>query len=206
MFTEKGIFIKQLVGPTDGCGAVQQCAPGPEGHLITTECSTNNIHCLKIYRYKPCECHRYRPGSSKRPETPNRYQVRKGGEESKTSQPSISYEKQSWGDSDKPVKCTCCHTWIINQEPFNSFFYLCGFSWTIMILIILIRIDWLKRIEKINGWLHWIQWWVVSCVAPTHIVYTQHISCLQPTCLSSTGITSQCRNHKCMTRTFCIGN
>ena len=95
MFTEKGIFIKQLVGPTDGCGAVQQCAPGPEGHLITTECSTNNIHCLKIYRYKPCECHRYRPGSSKRPETPNRYQVRKGGEESKTSQPSISYEKQS---------------------------------------------------------------------------------------------------------------
>lgn len=76
MYTDKGQFIKQLVGPTDGCGSVQQCTAGPEGHLITTEYSTNGIHCMKIYRFKDCECHSYRPGSSKRPQTPNTYQVK----------------------------------------------------------------------------------------------------------------------------------
>ncbi|KAF6017876.1 hypothetical protein EB796_023815 [Bugula neritina] len=75
VFTESGGLVKKLIGPTDGCGSVQQCATGPEGHLITTEYSVNNIHCMKIFRYNECECHRFRPGSSKRPPTPNRFEA-----------------------------------------------------------------------------------------------------------------------------------
>ncbi|XP_067946654.1 tripartite motif-containing protein 3-like isoform X2 [Watersipora subatra] len=77
VFSDKGMYIKQLIGPTDGCGSVQQCATGPEGHLITTECSSTSTHCFKIFRYRECECHRYRPGSMKTPITPNKFPVSK---------------------------------------------------------------------------------------------------------------------------------
>lgn len=70
MYSDKGELLRRLVGPTDGCGAVQRCVVGPEGHLITTEFSANGLHCLKIYRYKDCQCHKTRPGSSKREATP----------------------------------------------------------------------------------------------------------------------------------------
>lgn len=66
LYTERGVLLKQLICPTDDAGAVQTCALGPEGHLVVTEFSVLGNHCLKIFRYRNCPCHRNRPGSSKR--------------------------------------------------------------------------------------------------------------------------------------------
>lgn len=72
LYTERGVLLKQIVCPTDDAGTVQTCALGPEGHLVVTEFSVMGTHCLKIFRYRPCPCHKNRPGSSKRrtPTTP----------------------------------------------------------------------------------------------------------------------------------------
>ena len=67
LFTERGILLHQLLGPIDDAGSLHACAVGPEGHLVTTEFAVNGRHCLKIFRYRNCECHRTRPGSSRRP-------------------------------------------------------------------------------------------------------------------------------------------
>lgn len=66
LYTERGALVEQLVGPTDDAGSGQACAVGPEGHLVTTEFTTNGAHCLKIFRYRDCECHKQRPNSSKK--------------------------------------------------------------------------------------------------------------------------------------------
>lgn len=66
LYSERGVLLKQLVGPSDEAGAVQTCAIGPEGHLLATEFSVSGPHSLKIFRYKRCVCHLTRPGSSKR--------------------------------------------------------------------------------------------------------------------------------------------
>ncbi|XP_013419779.1 tripartite motif-containing protein 2 [Lingula anatina] len=66
VYSERGQLLLQIVGPPDLTGSVQTCAIGPEGHLVVTEYSTNGDHCFKIFRYRDCECHRYRPGSSRR--------------------------------------------------------------------------------------------------------------------------------------------
>lgn len=66
LYSERGVFLKQLVSPSDEAGSVQTCVVGPEGHLILTEFSVSGPHCLKIFRYKTCYCHITRPGSSKR--------------------------------------------------------------------------------------------------------------------------------------------
>ena len=66
LYTERGVFQTMLVGPTDGIGSVQSVVITPKGHLVVTEFSNNGPHCMKIFRYKDCECHRTRPASSKR--------------------------------------------------------------------------------------------------------------------------------------------
>ncbi|KAJ8315523.1 hypothetical protein KUTeg_007673 [Tegillarca granosa] len=66
VYSDKGVFIKQLLCPTDEAGAIQACAVGPEGHFIATEFSVDGPHSLKIFRYLQCVCHLTRPGSSKR--------------------------------------------------------------------------------------------------------------------------------------------
>ena len=74
-YSETGTFMSQVVNPSDSVGPVVACAVGPEGHLLLTEYSLNGIHCIKVFRYKDCECHRQRPGSAKRasrPPTPTR--------------------------------------------------------------------------------------------------------------------------------------
>ncbi|WAR08073.1 TRIM2-like protein [Mya arenaria] len=66
LYTERGILLQQILCPTDDIGTVQACALGPEGHLITLEYSIMGQHSLKIFRYRPCDCHASRPNSSKR--------------------------------------------------------------------------------------------------------------------------------------------
>ncbi|XP_074640078.1 uncharacterized protein LOC141898140 [Tubulanus polymorphus] len=66
LFSERGQLLLQLAGPTDDVGAAQTCMIGPEGHLVVTEYTSNGNHCLKIFRYRDCECHPHRPSSSKR--------------------------------------------------------------------------------------------------------------------------------------------
>lgn len=66
LYTERGVLLQQLLCPTDDAGCVQTCALGPEGHLIVSEFSIIGQHCLKIFRYRSCTCHKSRPGSSKR--------------------------------------------------------------------------------------------------------------------------------------------
>ncbi|XP_041354251.1 tripartite motif-containing protein 2-like [Gigantopelta aegis] len=68
-YLEKGAFVERIVCPTDDVGTIQAICCGPEGHLVTTEFSVSKEHCLKIFRYLECECHRARPPSCKR--TPN---------------------------------------------------------------------------------------------------------------------------------------
>lgn len=72
LYTERGVLLQQLLCPTDDAGCVQTCALGPEGHMICSEFSIVGQHCLKIFRYRSCNCHATRPGSSKRrtPTTP----------------------------------------------------------------------------------------------------------------------------------------
>lgn len=73
LYTERGVLLKQIVCPTDDAGPSQTIGLGPEGHMITTEFSVLGQHCLKIFRYRECQCHYNRPGSSKRrtPTTPS---------------------------------------------------------------------------------------------------------------------------------------
>ena len=66
LYSDTGEFISEVLRPTDELGSVQGCAMGPEGHLVVTESSINGPHCLKIFRYGTCICHRSRGGSSKR--------------------------------------------------------------------------------------------------------------------------------------------
>ena len=66
LYTERGTLLEQLVGPADDAGSVQACVVGPEGHLVVTEFTGNGDHCIKIFRYRDCECHRQRPSSSKK--------------------------------------------------------------------------------------------------------------------------------------------
>ena len=66
LYSECGTLLQELIGPNDGAGAVQQCAVGPEGHLVVIEYTTNGAHSIKVFRYRECECHRTRPGSSKK--------------------------------------------------------------------------------------------------------------------------------------------
>lgn len=72
LYTERGVLLQQLLCPTDDAGSMQTCALGPEGHMIVTEYSIVGQHCVKIFRYRSCQCHATRPGSSKRrtPTTP----------------------------------------------------------------------------------------------------------------------------------------
>ena len=67
LYSERGVLLSQLLGPADDVGPVQNCHVGPEGHLVVTEFAGNGVHSLKVFRYRDCECHRTRPGSSKRP-------------------------------------------------------------------------------------------------------------------------------------------
>ena len=66
VYSERGVLLHHHAGPTDNVGAVQTVALGMEGHLVAAECATNGPHCVKIFRYNDCACHRDRPGSSMR--------------------------------------------------------------------------------------------------------------------------------------------
>ena len=66
VYTERGALVRHLAGPIDNVGPVQSIALGLEGHLVAAEMSANGPQCVKIFRYSECECHKKRPGSSKR--------------------------------------------------------------------------------------------------------------------------------------------
>jgi tripartite motif-containing protein 2/3 len=66
VYTERGALLQQMYSPIDDVGPIQTCALGPEGHFVATEFTSNGRHCLKIFRYRECECHKNRPISSKR--------------------------------------------------------------------------------------------------------------------------------------------
>lgn len=66
IYTERGVMLQQMYSPIDDVGAIQTCALGPEGHFVATEFTANGRHCLKIFRYGECECHKNRPPSAKR--------------------------------------------------------------------------------------------------------------------------------------------
>ena len=72
LYSKRGILLNVIAGPVDDVGSVQTVALSSIGHLVVTEFTTNGPHCLKVFRYRDCECHRTRPGSSKRrtPTTP----------------------------------------------------------------------------------------------------------------------------------------
>jgi WD40 repeat protein len=67
LYSSRGTLLEVLAGPMDGAGAVQSVTIGTEGHLVVTEYSISGSHCIKIFRYRECECHRTRPGSAKKP-------------------------------------------------------------------------------------------------------------------------------------------
>ena len=72
LYSKGGALLNVIAGPVDDVGSVQTVALSSIGHLVVTEFTTNGPHCLKVFRYRDCECHRTRPGSSKRrtPTTP----------------------------------------------------------------------------------------------------------------------------------------
>ena len=72
LYSKRGSLLNVIAGPVDDVWAVQTIALSSIGHLVVTEFTTNGPHCLKVFRYRDCECHRTRPGSSKRrtPTTP----------------------------------------------------------------------------------------------------------------------------------------
>ena len=72
LYSKRGALLNVIAGPVDDVGSVQTVALSSIGHLVVTEFTTNGPHCLKVFRYRDCECHRTRPGSSKRrtPTTP----------------------------------------------------------------------------------------------------------------------------------------
>jgi hypothetical protein len=63
-YDASGSLMGQVLCPTDDAGAVQSCALGPEGHLVVIETNSNGGHCLKIFRFYECECHRTKPASA----------------------------------------------------------------------------------------------------------------------------------------------
>ena len=72
LYDDKGTLLNVILGPVDDTGSVQAIAPTFIGHLVVTEFTCNGPHCLKVFRYRDCECHRTKPPSSKRrtPTTP----------------------------------------------------------------------------------------------------------------------------------------
>jgi tripartite motif-containing protein 2/3 len=66
LYSSNGTLLSQVLRPTDDLGSVQALSVGPEGHILVTEYTTNGPHCVKIFRYGSCICHRSRGGSSKR--------------------------------------------------------------------------------------------------------------------------------------------
>ena len=66
LYSERGSLLEVLAGPMDSTGSVQSVAIGAEGHLLVSEYSVSGTHCVKIFRYRECECHRTRPGSAKK--------------------------------------------------------------------------------------------------------------------------------------------
>ena len=64
-YSEQGAFLEQIICPTDDVGNTEAISCGPEGHLVTTEFSILKKHCIKIFRYMECQCHRARPPSHK---------------------------------------------------------------------------------------------------------------------------------------------
>ena len=58
LYTDRGVLLKQILSPVDDVGGLLTCTVGPEGHLVTSEFSINKPHCVKIFRYRDCECHR----------------------------------------------------------------------------------------------------------------------------------------------------
>ncbi|PAA84951.1 hypothetical protein BOX15_Mlig011571g1 [Macrostomum lignano] len=61
-----GKFHQQALGPVDDLGNVQCARFTPEGHLAVTEFAANGLHCLKVFRFAPCDCHSERPTSAKK--------------------------------------------------------------------------------------------------------------------------------------------
>jgi DNA-binding beta-propeller fold protein YncE len=65
-YDTRGSFLAQVLNASDSVGPVVACTVGPQGHLILTEYSLNGVHCVKVFRYDDCDCHRARPGSAKK--------------------------------------------------------------------------------------------------------------------------------------------
>lgn len=66
VYTDTGIFLKQVVGPTDDVGTLHALTVGPEGHLVISESSMTGDHCVKILRYQQCPCHEGKMSTSKK--------------------------------------------------------------------------------------------------------------------------------------------
>ena len=66
LYSERGLLLDQVLTPLDECGSMQACRVGPEGHIVALEFTANGPHCLKLFRFHECECHRTRPGSSRK--------------------------------------------------------------------------------------------------------------------------------------------
>ncbi len=66
VYSERGVLLRQVMGPTDEVGAIQSICLSPEGHIVGLEFTSNGTHCLKMFRYTVCECHRTKPSSSKK--------------------------------------------------------------------------------------------------------------------------------------------
>lgn len=56
----------QVLSPTEGAGAIYSLALGPEGHLVVSEFSIGRDHCVKVFRYSQCQCHKGIIPASKR--------------------------------------------------------------------------------------------------------------------------------------------
>lgn len=57
LYTLNGTLLECLLTPLDELGNVHAVALGRDGHLVVTEFSMNNVHCLKIFRFHKCHCH-----------------------------------------------------------------------------------------------------------------------------------------------------
>ena len=65
MYTDTGQLVRTLLLPSDGVGSVGALCVGPEGHMVTSESSISGEHCVKIFRYRDCCCHRGQALSSR---------------------------------------------------------------------------------------------------------------------------------------------
>lgn len=63
---ETGQLVGMIIGPTDDLGSIQALALTAEGHVAVTEFSVGGLHCLKVFRFLDCDCHRHRPMSAKK--------------------------------------------------------------------------------------------------------------------------------------------